>query len=439
MSKVAFYTLGCKANYADTEALKTIFESCNYEITSFENLADVYVINTCTVTHNSDRKSRQIIRRARRRAPGAIIAVTGCYPQVNPDELEKMPEVDLVTGTNRRHLLPVMIEQVGGEKFKRVAVEPFGESPVFEKLPFYQGQSRTRAFLKVQEGCDQRCSYCLVPLARGPVRSKPPGEIIDDLYRLATLGYREVVFTGIHLGLYGQELQGHRLAGLLKRAEEVKDIHRIRLSSLEPSDFTGELIEVIASSYKVCRHLHIPLQSGDDEILTKMYRPYNTAEFAFLVGRLRSLMPGLAVSTDLIVGFPGETRDHHRRSMEFVRHMQFSRMHVFRYSPRPGTDASKFTDQVSHGEQVIRSKEMEELAGTAAWEYRRSFLGSRQEVLVEKAKESGEIEGLTEHYLRVKSKIKGDARDLQGQMVIVELQEDDPEEDILTGEVYSRA
>ncbi len=434
MKKAAFFTLGCKVNYYETEGLKYLFEQEGYRLTDFNDYADVYVINTCTVTRQSDRKSRQMIRRARRRSPEAVIAVIGCYAQVYTEDLERMPEIDILLGTQHRYRLLGLVEEVK-KSGPRLEVEDFPYQPGFEDLPFYEGQQRKRAFLKIQEGCEQYCSYCIVPLARGPSRSKQPEKVMEEVHRMAEQGFKEMVITGVHLGLYGRDLPGSSLGQIIRRIEEVPGIQRIRLSSLEPLDFTRELVEAISSSRKICHHLHIPLQSGDDEVLKWMNRPYNTAEYAFLIGTLRDLIPELAVSTDIIVGFPGETEEHHRRSLKFVRKMNFSRMHVFRYSPRPGTAASRFSGQVAPSGQEKRSKEMEEAARKMAAKYRRRFLGTCQDILVEKVLESGEIEGLTRHYLRVKALAGSDASQLPGSLVRVELLEDIESQEALKGRI----
>jgi len=436
METVAFYTLGCKVNYFETESMKSLFEQHGYRVVNFNKRADVYVINTCTVTHTSDSKSRQMIRRARRRSPDAVIAVTGCYAQVYTEELERMPDIDLITGTRDRLRLPALVEEVrrGGP---RVMVTSFEEEPCFEDLPFYRDQGRQRAFLKIQDGCSHSCSYCVVPLARGPARSMPPHRVVEEVHRIADMGYKELVLTGVHLGQYGIEGSGITLAGIIKKIEHVPGIRRIRLSSLEPLDFTGELVEAISASSRICSHLHIPLQSGDDEILCWMNRPYNTAEYAFLVARLRNLIPELAVSTDIIVGFPGETEEHHWRSLKFVRKISFSRMHVFKYSSRPGTASCSFKGQVPPEAQNRRSKEMEEVALEMAADYRRSFLGTRQEMLVEKVYDNGEVEGLTEHYLRVKVPVDDLLQNGTGALVQVELLEEDSESDLIHGRLLN--
>ena len=441
MNRVAFYTLGCKVNYYETEALKSLFEKRGYQVVNFTEEADVYVINTCTVTHESNRKSRRVIRRARRFSSAAIVVVTGCYPQVYPQELQKMPESDLVVGTHRRHNLPEMVEKFHRKEIDPMAVEPFDNTSAFEKLPFREAQGRTRAFLKIQEGCHQGCSYCVVPLARGPVRSKPAEEILNEVYQIASLGYREIVFTGIHLGWYGKDLWDISLAALMEKVEAVTGIERVRLSSLEPLDLTEELIEYMVYSSKFCRHLHIPIQSGDDEILRKMYRPYNTYEYRLLLDRLRNAMPDLAVSTDLMVGFPGETEEHHIRSKKLVKKIKFSRMHVFKFSPRPGTDAYHFSHKVSPSEKSRRSKEMREVGRILAAEYGKSFLGTRQEVLVEKVNKAGEIEGFTQHYLRIRAGGTEmlDLQKIQGARVFVDLMAESTEGEGLIGQVYSKA
>lgn len=406
MKKVAFYTLGCKVNYCDTESLKKLFEDRGYRVTSFDDSAHIYVINTCTVTHLSDRKSRQVIRRAKKRSPHALIVVTGCYAQVSSAELEKIPGVNLVTGNRDRHLMVDRVEEIGRDACLNL-VEPFMNREPFDNLPLETSQSRTRAFIKIQEGCGQKCSYCVVPFARGPVRSKPVSAVLDEVSRLAEKGYKELVLTGVHLGMYGEDLEDGSLSTLIRELENIPGIERVRLSSLEPSDFTGELVDTIAASLKVCHHLHIPLQSGSDEILRLMRRPYNRIEYALLIGRLRSLMPALAVSTDIMVGFPGETEENHESSLRFMGGLSFSRVHVFKYSPRPGTEAYDFPNQVNHAVKEKRWRDADNLGKKMAARYRNLFLNQLPKVLIEKSyKKERCIEGLTEHYLRVRARVK---------------------------------
>ncbi len=410
MKTAAFATLGCKVNFYETEALIDLFNRAGYAITDFNNPADVYIINTCTVTHLSDRKCRQLIRRARRKSPQAIIAVTGCYAQVFPQELAQIPEVNLMVGTHNRQEFPRLVEEASpGAKLEMV--HPYEESPAFERLSYRANRSRTRAFLKVQEGCEQYCNYCIVPLARGPARSAPLEDVLVEARHIAAAGYREVVITGIRLGMYEDKAAGIKLGGLLKEIEKAAPaLERIRLSSLEPSDFDEELVHIIASSQKICPHLHIPLQSGNDYILKKMNRPYNTREYRELVQHLRQLMPHLALGTDVMVGFPGETAEHHRRSYEFLKEISFSRLHVFRFSPRPGTAAAEMENPVDPLTREERWHEINALGQQMARRYREKFYGAEVKILVEKANSDGHVnylEGFTAHYLRARAVYDG--------------------------------
>ncbi len=389
MKRAAFYTLGCKVNFAETEALQALFEGAGYQIVPFLEPAEVSIINTCTVTGPSDHKSRKMIRRARRKNPGGIIVVTGCYAQGFPEEVKGIPGVDLVIGTHGREALLQLVENLEGPRPQDL-VEHFSEKASFEMLPLFSRRGRTRGFLKIQEGCIMNCSYCLIPRTRGPLRSLPLPEAVARARRMARSGYREIVLTGIHLGMYGSDLENGAttLASLLSELEGIPKLRRVRLSSLEPTDITGELIEQVITSRKVCPHLHIPLQSGDEQILERMNRLYSPSEFKYLVNWLRQLKPDLAISSDVMVGFPGETDRHHQRSLEFVRQINFSRLHVFKYSPRPGTPAADFPEQVSAKVKDRRSKEMITLGERMAKAYRSTFIGSTEEVLIEEVASS---------------------------------------------------
>ncbi len=409
--KVAFQTLGCKVNYYESEALKGIFRQEGFETVGFKDKADVYVINTCSVTHQADRKSRQAIRRAKRRNPRAIVAVMGCYPQVSPEEIISLPEADIVLGTGQRlSLLESVKRKLKGEDVAK-EIAPYGQAAVFEDLPWVPEQKRTRAFLKIQDGCDQFCSYCIIPLARGPIRSIPLEKGMEYLREMGRFGYKEVVLTGIRLGLYGRDLQPPQsLASFLLKALTVPGIERIRLSSVEPADFDDEVIKVIINNEKICRHLHISLQSGDDGILKKMGRSYDTAFYTALLNKLREGMPDLAVSTDVIVGFPGEKADNFQRSYEFIKKNAFSRLHVFKYSPRRGTKAMQMSCQVAPEIKEKRSGKMIALGEELSRTFQEKFLGRTLAVLFEKKrkakamnKRSHLYEGFTSNYLRVQA------------------------------------
>lgn len=399
MPKAAFYTLGCKINQTETAALQSLFTKAGYETVPFTQTADVYIINTCTVTHLGDRKSRQMIRRARRGNPGAVIVVTGCYAQVSPEEVLTMPEIDLVIGTHSRDRLPQLVEEARGKRLN--CVSPVEEKHSFESLPAAQTGDRTRAFLKVQEGCRQFCSYCIVPYARGPLFSRSPEETVEEAARLAGQGFLELVLTGVHLGSYGSDLPGNMtISDLIRLLTRVDGIERLRISSIEPAEVTSDFILAVMDEPKVCRHLHIPLQSGDDEILRRMNRKYSARDFLQLVSRLRSLDPDIALTTDIMVGFPGETEEQFKNTLDLAERCRFSRMHIFKYSPRRGTPAAEYPCQVPYRVKEERAARLSLLGDRLAAGYTRRFPGRKLKVIFEEKAEQ-EITGLTEHYVRV--------------------------------------
>ncbi len=406
--KAAFFTLGCKVNFCETESLQVLFEEAGFRIISFDDQADVYIINTCTVTGHSDHKSRKAIRRARRRSPEALIVATGCYAQGAPEQVSQMNQADLIIGNQDRSSLAELVQTLKPGTMLNL-VTAHAEDSGFELLPPAGRRGRTRGFLKIQEGCNQGCSYCVVPRVRGPLRSMSMQDALVRAKTLVQTGCKELVLTGVHLGLYGEGRQDISLAGLLRKIEEIPGLLRLRLSSLEPSDINTELVEQIVNSKLICPHLHIPLQSGDGEVLRLMNRPYEPVEYLYLAKWLKQVIPGLALSTDVIVGFPGETDRHHRRSMKLISDIGFSRLHVFKYSSRPLTAAAAFPNHLPNQVKDCRSREMIQLGDKLAAEYRQQFLGSVQPILVEKVVPYTYGEGFTPHYLRarVNSSIKG--------------------------------
>lgn len=400
--KVAFHTLGCKVNQNDTQGLIEIFRGKGYEIVPFGTPADIYVINTCAVTHIGEGKSRQAIRKAAGLNPKAVIAVTGCYAQVSPQQIAGIPGVNLVVGMEERPRIVELVDDFLISQCNSVNVQAIEKSSTWINLPASPPHRRTRAFLKVEEGCEQFCSYCIVPYARGKVRSMPLPQVIREFSSLVANGYQEIVCTGIHLGIYGREL-GTNLADLLREVLKIEGRYRIRLGSIEPNDFQENLIQLIVNNQKVCQHLHIPLQSGNDRILNLMNRGYDTGYFAGLLEKLRRLNPMIAIGTDLIVGFPGETEEDFLATCNFVRKQGFSRIHVFRYSPRQGTPASTFPGRVPRIVQEERSKKIQEIANHSFLEYAQKFLGVTVEVLFEEQKPFG-WSGLSGEYLRVETK-----------------------------------
>lgn len=420
MSTVAFYTLGCKVNAYETEAIWHMFEKAGYTRVDFESDADVYVINTCTVTHTGDKKSRQIIRRAIRQNPDAVVAVTGCYAQTSPAEILNIPGVDIVVGTQGRDRLLAYVEEVKRTREPINAVTNIMKTRTYEPLSIDKYTERTRAFLKIQEGCNNFCTFCMIPWAKGLSRSRRPEDVLAEARRLAQNGYKEIVLTGIHTGGYGEDLEGYALADLLRDLSRVEGLARIRISSIEASQITDAVLEAFAATDKLCRHFHVPLQAGSDPVLKRMRRKYTTSEYARNIERVRQIFPDAAITTDLIVGFPGETEEMFLDGYRFVEAIGFSELHVFPYSRRAGTPAARYTDQVDEDVKRGRVLQMLGLNEQLKRRYRKRFLGSvvtvipearateeRPGTTVENGKaEAGEgsvlLSGLSDNYLRVR-------------------------------------
>ncbi|HEX2947676.1 MAG TPA: tRNA (N(6)-L-threonylcarbamoyladenosine(37)-C(2))-methylthiotransferase MtaB [Clostridia bacterium] len=403
MKKVAFYTLGCKVNQYETEAMAEAFENAGYEQVDFDAPSDVYIINTCTVTGLSSRKSRQAIRRARQLNAGAVVAAVGCYPQTARKEVEAMPEVDIIAGTAERLRLPEYVEAflTGGGRVS--AVENIMKNHRFEDLKIERYKDRTRAFLKIQEGCSQYCSYCIIPYARGPIRSRPYDEVLGEVRRLVEAGFREVVLTGIHIASYGKDLGVLRLPDLISGVHAIDGIERIRIGSVEPTLITREFTEAAARMEKLCPHFHISLQSGCDETLKRMNRRYTAAEYKKAVELLREHIPDVSITTDVMVGFPGESDEEFAHTYEFLEEIRFAKMHVFKFSPREGTPAAGFEGQVDGVVKEERSRSVIELSDKCALEFNSRFVGRRMPVLYEQElkEDPGTYEGLTTNYIRV--------------------------------------
>ncbi|HWR62114.1 MAG TPA: tRNA (N(6)-L-threonylcarbamoyladenosine(37)-C(2))-methylthiotransferase MtaB, partial [Clostridia bacterium] len=426
MRKAAFYTLGCKVNQYETEAMIESFERAGYEIVEYTGYSDVYVINTCTVTNMGDRKSRQIIRRALELNPDAFIAVVGCYSQIAPGEVLEIPGVRLVVGTNERSRIVELVKSAMEMTGSISLVNDIMEVREFEELSIKKYKSRTRAFLKIQEGCDQYCTYCIIPYARGHIRSRRPESIMAEVRELAAAGFREVVLTGIHVASYGKDLGNISLIEIIERVHEVEGIERIRMSSVDPKVMTEEFISRLSSLPKICRHFHLSLQSGCDETLKRMNRKYNTEEYKRVAGKLREVFPGVALTTDLIVGFPGETEEEFEKTVQFIEEISFSGMHIFKYSPREGTPASKYGNQVKPQVKDARSKLITSIAERHEEKFKRNFLGSCMKVLYENSfgEKSDLFEGLTDNYIRVVSESQ---EDIKGKIIetrLVALKED---------------
>jgi len=406
MSTVAFHTLGCKVNSYETEAIWQLFKANGYQRVDFEtDTADVYVINTCTVTNTGDKKSRQVIRRAIRRNPDAIVAVTGCYAQTSPNEIAAIPGVDIIVGTQGREKLLEYVEQIRVERKPINAVGNIMKARDFEELDVPSFTDRTRASLKIQEGCNNFCTFCIIPWARGLMRSRKPDSVIEQAKKLVAAGYLEIVLTGIHTGGYGEDLEDYNLAKLLVDLHQVEGLKRIRISSIEASQITDEVIDVINNSDKVCRHLHVPLQAGDDEVLKRMRRKYTTAEFYEKMVRVREALPGVALTTDVIVGFPGETEEQFQNGYDFIKKIGFAELHVFPYSMRTGTPAARMPDQVPEEVKRDRVAKLLELNQELTLSYAQQFVGDVLEVIPERSyKEdpnSGLLMGYSDNYLNV--------------------------------------
>jgi threonylcarbamoyladenosine tRNA methylthiotransferase MtaB len=402
MATVAFHTLGCKVNHYETESIWQLFKAEGYERVEYENIADVYVINTCTVTNTGDKKSRQVIRRAVRKNPDAVIAVTGCYAQTSPAEIMAIPGVDIVVGTQDRVKMLDYISQYKEDRQPINAVGNIMKSRVYEELDVPSFTDRHRASLKIQEGCNNFCTFCIIPWARGLMRSRDPKEVIHQAQQLVDAGYKEIVLTGIHTGGYGEDMKDYNLAMLLRELEEkVVGLKRIRISSIEASQITDEVIDVLAHSKKVVRHLHIPIQSGSDTVLKRMRRKYTMEFFADRLVKLKAALPGLAVTSDVIVGFPGETEEEFMETYNFIKEHKFSELHVFPYSKRTGTPAARMDGQIDENVKNGRVHRLIALSNQLAKEYASQFEGEVLEVIPEEQVESGLYEGYTDNYLKV--------------------------------------
>jgi threonylcarbamoyladenosine tRNA methylthiotransferase MtaB len=424
MPTVAFHTLGCKVNHYETEAIWQLFKQEGYDRVEFESNSDVYVINTCTVTNTGDKKSRQVIRRAVRKNPDAVICVTGCYAQTSPAEIMAIPGVDIVVGTQDRIKMLEYIEQYKNERQPINGVSNIMKNRVYEELDVPSFTDRTRASLKIQEGCNNFCTFCIIPWARGLMRSRDSKEVIRQAQQLVDAGYKEIVLTGIHTGGYGEDLKDYNLAMLLRDLEAgVNGLKRLRISSIEASQISDEVIEVIKHSKLIVRHLHIPLQSGSNSVLKRMRRKYTMEFFAERLERLREVLPGLAVTSDVIVGFPGETEEEFMETYNFIKDHKFSELHVFPYSKRTGTPAARMEDQVEEEIKNERVHRLISLSDQLAKEYASGFENEVLEVIPEEEyKEdgnSGLYVGYTDNYLKV---IVPATEDMIGKIVKVKIQ-----------------
>ncbi len=388
--RIALYALGCKVNQEEGAAILDLFPQDAFETVDFQEPADIYIVNTCTVTHLADKKSRQLLRRTARENPGAIIVAMGCYSQMNPQEAAALPGVDLVIGTNNRHLLPQLLEQLKkarkeGFMDTMVVVEDPKKATVYTDIPVSGSlHQRVRAYLKIEDGCNNFCSYCIIPYARGPVRSKPLELILTQGRELVAAGYPEIVLTGIHTGAYGSDLPGNvRLSDVAAALAALPGLKRLRLGSVEPPEVTCDLLDIMAKYDNICPHLHIPLQAGDDDTLKAMGRHYTQGEYAAIVERIRQALPMAAITTDIMVGFPGEDETRFQNSLAFARKMAFAKIHVFPYSVRPGTKAALFSNQVSPEAKAERVRAMQTVGEEGRARFAAAYIGEPLRVLVE--------------------------------------------------------
>ena len=402
LRKVAFYTLGCKVNQYDTEAVLEKFKAADYEIVDFNDYADVYVVNTCTVTHLSDRKCRQMLRKTKKINENSILVAMGCYAQIAADKIkDQVNEIDIIVGTDKRNQIVEVVEAFEKDRAETInLVSNIMDVNEFEEMTISHLGERTRVYIKVQEGCNNYCSYCIIPYTRGKIRSRKEEQVVEEVTKLAGLGFKEVILTGIHVLAYGKDLGNTNLIQLLRRVHEIDGIERIRMSSIEPVAITKEFIEALNKLPKVCHHFHLSLQSGSDRVLRRMNRKYTTADYAKSVEELRQLWPDVAITTDIIVGFPGETDDEFEETLAFVERVKLSQIHIFPFSPREGTPAAKMKDQITPEVKEQREKALAAKEKALRANYMDEFLGREVEVLFEKHHD-GKVSGYTSNYLRV--------------------------------------
>lgn len=419
--KVAFTTLGCRVNQYETEAMTEKFIKEGYELANFDEHADVYVINTCTVTNMGDKKSRQMIGRARRNNSNAVIAVAGCYSQIAPEKVAKIPGVDVVIGTRNKGEIVQLVEKCIQDKKQIVNVNDVLRNNVFEELNIEEYQDKTRAFLKIQDGCNSFCSYCAIPFARGAVCSKEPDKIIEEVNRLAFHGFKEIILSGIHISSYGVDLESDwDLMMVLEEVDKVDGIERVRIGSISPKFFTEDIISRIGKLKKLCPHFHLSLQSGCNETLKRMNRHYTTDEYNNVVEGLRNNIKNVSITTDIIVGFPGETEEEFNITYDFLEGIKLSKMHIFKYSPREGTKAAEMKDQVDGNIKEERSRKLIELNKRLEKEFMSRFINTKLKVLYEeKVRDKEEVyEGYTPNYIKVMSNCK---ENIEGKILETEI------------------
>lgn len=434
MAKIAFYTLGCKVNQADTASMENLFLRSGHQLVSFDGEADVYIINTCVVTNTGQRKSRQTIHRAIRKNPNALIVVTGCYPQTAAEEVKAIAGVDMIIGNqDRAQIVQLVEERLAHRQTDTLdAVHKLTASTAFEEMAAGDITDKTRAFLKIQEGCNQFCTYCIIPYARGPLRSRSLESIRTETQRLISAGFKEIVLIGIHLGCYGKEnSNGPTLYDAVKTVLDVPGVQRLRLGSLESVEVEPRLLTLMQEDARFCRHLHLPLQSGCDKTLQAMHRPYTTAKFKTLLADIKTKVPDIAITTDVIAGFPGETEADFETTCKFAESCGFSKMHIFPFSARKGTPAEKFAGAVTEAVKKERADILGRIDETMHKAFLQAMVGQNAEVLFEQPAGEDYFEGLTGNYQRVF--VKSGGRNLGGEILPVKITAFDGEK--LLGEI----
>ena len=425
MKTVAFHTLGCKVNTYESNAMLKIFNEAGYQEVDFKQVADVYVINTCTVTNTGDSKSRQMIRKAIRKNPKATICVVGCYSQTAPEEIEKIEGVGVVLGTQYRSDIVKYVDEHLGTGEMVIKVDNVMNLRKFEDLNIDRFKN-TRAFLKIQDGCNNFCTYCIIPYARGRVRSRQKESVLNQAQRLVDNGYVEIVLTGIHTAGYGEDLDDYSFYELLVDLVKIKGLKRLRISSIETSQISDEIIDLIGSNEIIVDHLHVPLQAGSDATLKRMNRKYTTAEYLEKINKIRSYLPNIAFTTDIIVGFPGETDEEFEETYNFIKQVNYSELHVFPYSPRKNTPAAKMKDQVNDQIKHERANRLLQLSKELNHEFALKQIGETLKVLFEK-RDGEYLIGHAGDYLKVKVKT---ADNLIGEIVTIKI---DKYDEILEG------
>ena len=429
--KVALQTLGCKLNYSETSSIGMQFLEKEFEVVDFQKMADVYVLNTCSVTESAERECRQIIRRALRQNPEAFIIVTGCYAQLRPEEIARIEGVDAILGSNEKFKLFSLLENFNKRDLTCISVTPTENLTEFGVAHSTDADSRTRAFLKIQDGCDYTCSFCTIPLARGASRSLALKEVVNEFKKLLDAGYKEIVLTGVNVGDYGKNIDTN-LFNLLSELIKIESEFRIRISSIEPNLLSDEIIELVAESEKLCNHFHIPLQSGSPGILKAMQRRYTIEDYENLIYKVKNRLPDAGIGVDVIVGFPGETEEDFIHTHNFLRELPISYLHVFTYSERPDTKAISLPGVIDAQERKRRNNILRILSEKKRAKFYSDMIGTKQAVLFENNNKNGLIQGFTSNYIRVQTDFN---ESLTGQICPITLT--GAEADICTGTILS--